>query len=256
MKLHLTLAFVVLAATVTGVRAESKAPEVSEADLADALEVRVIDPYLELHTGPGRGYPVIYVVEKGEDISVISRRTTWYLIADRRGKTGWVTRESLARTLQGTGTPVALPETRHGDFLRSKVRLGFTVGDQDGSDQLSMIAGYRLTKHFGVEAEYGKFFAYNGEGELQSASVIVEPTDRWSFSPFLSLGYGHQSFDRKDRLPGAGDVTGDFTSYGAGVNYYIGFNFVLRGEYRQLTFSVDDDTVRNDVWRIGFSSFF
>ncbi|MBT12106.1 MAG: hypothetical protein CMI02_08730, partial [Oceanospirillaceae bacterium] len=209
MKLHLMLAFAVLATTASVARAESEAPEVSEDDLAAALEVRVIDPYLELHTGPGRGYPVIYVVEKGDDIAVVRRRTTWYLIADKRGKTGWVTRESLARTLQGTGTPVALPETRHGDFLRSKVRLGFTVGTQDGSDQISMMAGYRLSKYFGVEAEYGKFFAYNGEGELKSASLIVEPTDRWSFTPFLSLGYGEQDFNRKARLPGRGVVTGD-----------------------------------------------
>ena len=256
MKLHLMLAFTLLATSAAVTQAESEAPVVSDEDIAGALEVRVIDPYLELHTGPGRGYPVIYVVEKGEDIAVVSRRTTWYLIADKRGKTGWVTRESLARTLEDTGTPVALPETRQGDFLRSKFRVGFTVGSQDGSDQISVMGGYRLNKYFGVETEYGKFFAYNGEGEMKSASLLVEPTDRWNFSPFLSLGYGTQDFNRKSRLPGRGEVTGDFYSVGGGVNYYIGFNFVLRGEYRRMTFSVDDDTVGNDVWRIGFSSFF
>ncbi|MDK2779176.1 MAG: SH3 domain-containing protein [Pseudomonadota bacterium] len=233
-----------------------QAPEVTSEDLEEALQVEVIDSYLELHTGPGRGYPVIYVVEKGEVISVISRRTTWYLIADQHGKSGWVTRESLARTLVDTGTPVALPETRHGDFLQHKIRLGFTYGQQEGSDQVSMIAGFRLSRHFGVEAEYGQLFADTVDGYQQSLSLIVEPTDRWPFTPFLSAGYGNQKLELKEKLPGTDPVRDDFRALGAGVNVYIGFNFVLRGEYRNMLIFADDDTVRNDVWRIGFSSFF
>ena len=230
--------------------------QVSEEDIQQALQVQVIDPYLELHTGPGRGYPVIYVVEKGETISVISRRTTWYLIADSRGKSGWVTRESLARTLMETGTPVALPETRHGDFLAHKFRLGFAVGKQEGSEQVAMMAGYRLSKHFGIEAEYGQVFAETLDGYQQSASIIIEPTDRWSFTPFISAGYGRQELHLKEKLPGTDPVKDDFRSLGAGVNVYIGFNFVLRGEYRNLTIFSDNDTVSNALWRIGFSSFF
>lgn len=230
--------------------------DVSDEDLSHALQVKVIDAYLELHTGPGRGYPVIYVVEKGETISVISRRTTWYLIADSRGKSGWVTRESLARTLLDTGTPVALPDTRHGDFLAHKIRLGFAVGKQEGSEQVAMMAGYRLSSHFGVEAEYGQIFADSVDGHQRSASLIIEPTDRWSFTPFLSLGYGQQELSLKQKLPGTRPVTDDFRSFGAGVNLYIGFNFVLRGEYRNLTIFSDNDTVSNALWRVGFSSFF
>jgi len=235
---------------------EKQPPQGFQVWINQALKVEVIDPYLELHTGPGRGYPVIYVVEKGEEIAVISRRTTWYLIADRRGKTGWVTRESLARTLLDTGTPVALPETRHGDFLRHKIRLGFTVGKQEGSDQIGLLAGYRLSRNFGVEVEYGQLFAETVDGYQQSISLIVEPTDRWSFTPFLAAGFGRQELQLKEKLPGNKPVNDDFRSLGIGVNAYIGFNFVLRGEYRHLTIFSDNDTVSNAIWRIGFSSFF
>lgn len=231
-------------------------PEVSADDLAQAVQARVIDPYLELHTGPGRGYPVIYVVEKGELISVISRRTTWYLIADARGKTGWVKRESLARTLVDTGVPVALPETRHADFLHHRVRLGFALGRQEQADQVAGIAGFRLTRHLGIEAELAQLFSPTTDGYQQSLSLIVEPTDRWAFTPFVSLGYGRQELELKQKLPGTRPVTDEFRSFGAGVNVYIGFNFVLRGEYRHLDISSANDTVSNGVWRVGFSSFF
>ena len=32
----------------------------------DGVHVQVAEPYLELHTGPGRGYPVTQVIERGE----------------------------------------------------------------------------------------------------------------------------------------------------------------------------------------------
>lgn len=231
-------------------------PEASADDLAQAVQARVIDPYLELHTGPGRGYPIIYVIEKGEMISVISRRTTWYLVADQRGKTGWVKRENLARTLVDTGVPVALPETRHADFLQHRVRLGFALGRQEQAEQVAGIAGFRLSRHFGIEAEFGQLFSDTTDGYQQSLSLIIEPTDRWAFTPFLSLGVGRQELELKQKLPGNKPVTDDFRSLGAGVNIYIGFNFVLRGEYRNLDISSGNDTVSNGVWRVGFSSFF
>lgn len=234
---------------------KNSTPEVSADELNAALRVHVIDPYLDLHTGPGRGYPVIYVVEKNEEISVIRRRTTWYLISDRKGKTGWVTRESLARTLSDKDIPVALPDTRHGDFLNHKFRLGFTVGKQENSDLVSGIAGFRLSKHIGAEIEYGQIFAEKYDGYQRSASLIIEPTDRWSFTPFLSAGIGKQDTELKKPQPGTGP-SDDFQSIGAGINMYIGFNFVLRGEFRQITLLKDIDTVSNSVWRVGFSSFF
>ena len=34
----------------------------------EPVRVEVSAPYIELHTGPGRGYPIFYVAERGEDI--------------------------------------------------------------------------------------------------------------------------------------------------------------------------------------------
>ena len=234
----------------------SHIPAVSEEAAAQALQATVIDPYLELHTGPGRGYPVIYVVEKGATIGIVSRRTSWYLVVDQQGKSGWVKREHLARTLVDTGIPVALPETRHSDFLQHRARLGFTLGWQESAEQVAAMAGFRLSRHLGVEAEIGQLFSATTDGQQYSASLLLEPTDRWAFTPFLSLGYGRQELELKNKLPGNRPVSDDFRSLGAGVNWYIGFNFVLRAEYRTLDIYSDNQTVSNDLWRIGFSSFF
>jgi len=49
-------------------------------------EVTIADPFIELHTGPGGGYPVFFVAERGEEIALIRRRTEWFLVRVARGQ--------------------------------------------------------------------------------------------------------------------------------------------------------------------------
>ncbi len=63
----------------------------------------VSDPYLELHTGPGRGYPIFYVAGQGDKITLLKERTEWYKIRTPRGKEGWVNVAQLRNTLDLDG---------------------------------------------------------------------------------------------------------------------------------------------------------
>src|SRR5690606_41903327 len=38
-------------------------------------KILIADPYIELHSGPGRGYPIFHVVERGREVYIIKRRT-------------------------------------------------------------------------------------------------------------------------------------------------------------------------------------
>ena len=60
----------------------------------------VADPYLEMHTGPGRGFPKFHVVDRGETVEVMKRRTDWFLVRDGDGTEGWVDRAQLELTLK------------------------------------------------------------------------------------------------------------------------------------------------------------
>jgi len=62
-------------------------------------KVMVDGPYMEMHTGPGRGYPVFHVVDRDKEVSVIKRRTDWFLVQTERGKEGWVKRADMEWTL-------------------------------------------------------------------------------------------------------------------------------------------------------------
>ena len=53
----------------------------------DYAQLFVAEPYLELKTGPGRGYPVTQVVARGEAVDVLFRRTDYFKVrTERDGK--------------------------------------------------------------------------------------------------------------------------------------------------------------------------
>jgi len=202
------------------------------------VKLKVIDPFLELHTGPGRGYPIFHVVEQDEMVSVLRRRTNWYYVQDNRQRQGWVKQEGLARTLAPTGLPAALPETQH--------------------ETASFTAGFRLLSWAGLEAEYGQIFGKFIDGEMYSGSIIVEPIKSWKFTPFISKGYGRQNWQVKEKqqVGTSQELDTEFEFTGLGINYYIGYSFVVRAEFRSIYLNADNENGNQTAWRLGFSSFF
>src|ERR1700730_7269834 len=73
------------------------------------LVLVVTDPYLEMHSGPGRGFPVIYVIGRDELVTVVYSRTGWFKVRSWRDNEGWVRRAELSRTLLETGEPAPIP---------------------------------------------------------------------------------------------------------------------------------------------------
>lgn len=221
----------------------------------------VIDPYVEMHTGPGRGYPIFYVIEQGEKINIIKRRPDWYEVSTKGNRRGWVKAAQIARTLQPTGEPVDLPSVSYGDYLKNSWRLGFSVGPfSDGSfdevDSFITNAGYRPLTWLGFDLEYGFYYGDEIRGNLYNLNAVIEPFSRWKASPVLLLGRGKLIVDQQP-LEVANEIDdSDFNMMGLGLHYYIGRSFVIRGEYRNLTITTEQKDERVSTWQIGFITFF
>ncbi len=224
---------------------------------APKVELAVIDTYLELHTGPGRGYPIFHVIEQGQSVKVLRRRSNWFYVSDRRNTQGWVKQEGLARTLAPTGMPAALPDIQHGDFLAQQGRIGFSVGQLGNAYTANVSAGYRVLSFAGIEVEYGQIFKDLEDGSSVGATLIIEPIKSWSFTPFISKGVAWQDWKKKKKSSVGGNSFSSNSEFtGAGINYYIGLNFVVRGEFRQVVLTDNNGSTSNSEWRLGFSSFF
>src|ERR1700687_5265045 len=82
---------------------------VAQAAKGPQLQLVVTAPYLEMHSGPGRGYPVVYVVGRDEVLTVLFSRTDWYKVRAPRGQEGWARRADLASTELPSGEPAPIP---------------------------------------------------------------------------------------------------------------------------------------------------
>lgn len=216
----------------------------------------VVEPFIEMHTGAGRGYPIHHVIEQGQEVELLKRRTNWYKVRSSDGIEGWVKASALAHTLKPSGIPADLPDVSHSEYLASRWRVGFTTGKMEGADAYSIVLGYRPLRYVGVELEAGEVFDSSVTGSYKGGNLIIEPISRWSFTPFISFGAGVMEFDLRQKLAGEVISDADYNSIGIGTNYYLGRNFLVRGEYRVIDASSDDNDVELSEWKIGFSSFF
>lgn len=253
--------FIFLCSASVHAQNTQSAPAVSNSAVNEALPtLEVIDSFVEVRTGPGRGYPIFYVIEQGESVEVLTRRTGWYEVRSQNGKTGWATSKQLSRTLQATGEPADLPTVSFGDYQKNKWRVGFTFGEYfsgelDGADLFSATLSYRFIEWLSLEAEVGKLFNSEVEGDLWSFNLLVEPFSNWRVSPELIIGAGELSLENQPELASLGVDDSQFESIGLGLNHYVGRNFVIRSEYRWYSVSADEK-VTLDSWKIGFNTFF
>lgn len=222
-----------------------------------ALEVVVADPYIEMHTGPGRGYPIFHVADRGAEIQVIKRRTDWFQVQTDRGVKGWVHMEQLARTLAETGEPVEIADPGWDDFSQRRWDLAVQLGDFDGANAISLTGGYRLTANLAAELSATHISGDFSDGWMANARLVHMPFPEWRIAPFLMLGTGVVHISPKATLVSTEDRTDQVAQAGAGVRAYLTRRFLFRAEYSgYVAFTSRDENEEVEEWKAGFAFFF
>jgi opacity protein-like surface antigen len=224
---------------------------------ATGTAVVVQDPYLDLRSGPGRGFPVTQVVERGADVALLRQRTDWIKVRTDRDREGWVHRSQLERTLTGTGEEVQLagpaPEAR----TQHRWEATVAVGDFDGADTVSMAASFSLTPSLLVRADASQLLGNYSSGWLGTLGIAHVFAPQWRVSPFAGIGGGVVYVEPKATLVDTTDRTNQAAYVGAGLRGFLSDRFLLQGEYRQYVVFMDtnDNEVVNQ-WLVGFTYFF
>jgi hypothetical protein len=222
-----------------------------------AVEVVVAEPFLELHTGPGRAYPVFYVVDRGMTISVLKRRTDWFRVRTDKGKEGWASRAAMELTLTPAGDQTRFAEADIGDYTKRRWEAGVLAGDFDGGDEVSVFVAYAMTGNLSIELAASQLFGDYSDAVTGTVSLVAQPFPEWRLSPFLSLGTGIIYTDPNVTLVDEQDRTEQIGSVGVGVRCYLTRRFLLRAEYRNsVIFQDKDDNQEINEWKAGFAFFF
>jgi hypothetical protein len=221
------------------------------------LQVFVSEPYLELATGPGRGYPVFHAVERDASVDVLFRRTDWFKVRTETGVEGWARARDMRRTKLADGSPFEFNLGDMQGFASHDWELGIGGGDYGGANLISAYAAYSLTDNMKVELTLSQFLgnASNGyKAELGLQHVLFP---EWRVSPFFELGTGNVWTRPRATLVLTEDRT-DQTAYaGAGVRAYVTRRFFIRADYRWHTiFTSRDDNEELTEWKLQLACFF
>lgn len=232
------------------------APAVASAAEEFAL-LRVADPYIELHTGPGSGYPVFHVVDREDYIEVLKRKTDWFKVRSADGRVGWVARAQLEKTLTPDGENIQLKEAALGDFSQRRWEFGLLGGVFNNAPEISVYGGYAFNANLSAELSGSQVLGDYSSSYLLNANLVSQPFPRWRVSPFFTLGGGYLSTRVRATLVPPKD-SNDFTAHvGLGLRAYLTRRFIVRAEFkRYITFASDDDNEEFKEWKAGFAFFF
>lgn len=227
------------------------------ASAQETFRVQVADPYIDVRTGPGRGYPVFHVVEQGAWIEVLKRRTQWIKVRTPRGRSGWVYREQLARTLDDTGNYVALQDIGQEDFFRRHGEVAVMLGELDNVTALTVSAGFAFTENLQADLYWTEAQSDLASNRFASLGIQHHMFPRWRISPYILMGAGTVAIEPRTVLVRPDNRSERAVHAGAGVRVYLTRGFVFRSEYRNyvvLTDSNDNDEL--EEWRTGFGVLF
>lgn len=220
-------------------------------------EVVIDDPFIELHTGPGRGYPIFFVAERGEQIKLQKRRTEWFKVEVERGQEGWVHREQLLTTLNLNGEPFDLPGLDIEDYQDRSWEMGILYGAFGGANSIATYGSYSFTPNLSGELWVTQVLGRFSDSTMTNVNIVHLMYPDWRASPFFTLGAGMIHTEPKATLVATTDRSDSIAHVGAGVRTYLTRRFVFRAEYKAyVVFTSRNDNEEIREWKAGFSFFF
>jgi uncharacterized protein YraI len=214
--------------------------EVAQAADAPRERLTVADPYLEVHTGPGRGYPVFHVVERADWVEIELRHTDWFKIRTSTGKVGWVVRQQLERTLTEAGGQKTFRDVVVDDYLKRKVEMGLGYGRFKKEPMFKLWMGYRASDTLWVEGTVGQVQGVFSGTDLWHLNVYSEPWSHKRLSPFFGVGLGKFKNIPNASLVSAVSTNVNLANGTIGLRYYLTERFVLRTDYTFYTAFLSD----------------
>jgi hypothetical protein len=219
------------------------------------LELVVTQPFLEMHSGPGRGYPVVYVVGRDETVTVLYSRTDWYKVRAPRGQEGWARRSDLSQTVLASGEPAPIPP--YPDFVSHRWEVGAGYGVYNRQNLVTAYADFGLTESLDIEAVVEQALGTIDNRVIGSIGIRHTFIPEWKwFSPTASLGTAYQHIEDK-QPPAPREANNQMAYVSLGARGFITRRFMWRADWRHYvvfnSLNVYEDL---EEWKFGLAVFF
>jgi hypothetical protein len=219
--------------------------------------LQITEAYIELRTGPGRGFPVFFVAGRDEWIAIELRHTDWYKVRTDGGKVGWVNRRQLESTLTAAGDRKSFRDILLDDYLTRRVQLGVAWGHFKSEPMLKLWSSYRVSETLSVEGTLGQVQGVFSGTDFWHINLVAEPWSDRRFSPFAGIGFGKFKNFPNLSLIGAQTTDAKLANGVIGVRYHLSDRFVLQADYSLYTaFLGDTHSTEYRAFTAGISFFF
>lgn len=223
----------------------------------DFERVQVTDAFIELHTFPGRGFPVFHVAARHEWVTIEMRRTDWYKVRTEKGIVGWVPRAQMERTLTEAGVGKSFRDVLVDDYLGRKVELGAAYGRFKSEPMLKFWGAYRMSDALGVELAFGQVQGTFSGSDFWHANLTVEPWSDRRLSPHFAVGLGKFRNVPNTSLVDNALTDANLANAGLGLRWHITDRFVARADWTLYTAFVSDSrSLEYRALTVGLSFFF
>ncbi len=227
---------------------------------AEGVRVRIADPFIELHTGPGSGYPIFYVIDRGTEVEILRRKTDWFRITTDDGKSGWASRRQMQRTLLPSGEELSISDNTEDDFISREWVVGFTGGEFESAPVFTVFGAYSFTENLIGELHYGQSIGDASSATFWKTNVVMQPLPDLKYSPYMTLGVGKIEVTPSATLIVPEDDNNTMAQFGLGIQRYVSRSFLFRFEVNEYVIfsstTTNDDNEEVSEWKFGFAVFF
>lgn len=226
------------------------------AHAAEGTQVTVGSALIDLHTGPGRGYPIKLSAVKGESLQLLKTRGNWVLVEFRQQQL-WMNDAELSHLRRLNGEPYQTDDSGQAAYDQRSMDFTAFVGDLNGASFYQFEYSYRFSNVVSMGVSAGQANGANADTRIVEAHLYLDPFPTWYISPYMGIGGGMNRTTPRTILVQTDDRTDPIASVEIGARYYLARNFVARAAYHRGVLA----TSRNEndeitTWKLGFSVFF
>lgn len=218
---------------------------------ADNTSMMVIGPLIDVHKGPGKGYPVMNTLEHGEFIQLLRQYTNWVQIQAKGQAKGWIHVADYQKIVDLNGRK--LTSSQHRQLKSGTFAAQLAFGTVDSSKQFQGGIGYYVSEQLRFDA----ILSHISEDFLQGRQIFGQFTFDFnhinSWTPYVHMGFG--LFDSDGTI--AGQSQFDSFKFGGGVRRPIYEKIEATVEIgRDLILTAESANIHADTVRLGFITFF
>ena len=217
----------------------------------------VRESYVNIYSGPGRGYPIFDIAERREWIEIIQIRTDWFKVRSQNGKVGWAYKEDLQLSLSPSGEPISFEQYILQNYQNQRFEFGFSGGNLASRSALGARFAYRLNPFFSAELGWLKASDAISTSTAYNLNLLLHPFTLGRLSPYFTLGVGQFNTVPDSSIENALASDSDAFNVGTGMYYYLSSRFLLRLDYRNYFVYLSDEEIgSHQEWTVGFSFFY